>query len=305
MKTLRSILILLLAAQASIVLAVDPVAKEPEWPRKMETVSAVIKIYQPQINSLEGDMLDARAALSVKKQGEGMVFGAMWFTSRLVTDFDARLVDLEDVEIQSVKFPDKDQEQESALISLLESEIPGMDLTFSLDRLLTSLEMVEKSQELSEQLNHGAPKILFEDEAAVLVLIDGEPILEEIENTKLQYIVNTPYFILYNEADMFFYLKGGDWWYRASRVEDTWREVDNPPGTVREIADQLEGTYDTDVDSIARTMTYPPKIVFSKEAAELILTDGEPDFASLEGTNLLYVRNTENEILMDIKKLGS
>ena len=34
--------------------------------------------------------------------------------------------------------------------------------------------------------------------------------------------------------------------------------------------------------------------------AELLVTDGEPDFASLNGTDLLYVRNTEDEILMDI-----
>ncbi len=49
-----------------------------------------------------------------------MVFGAMWFKSRLVTDFDTRLVDLEEVDIQSVKFPDADEEEEQRIIDLLE-----------------------------------------------------------------------------------------------------------------------------------------------------------------------------------------
>jgi hypothetical protein len=300
MKTIKTYIILAWILASGTAFGMEPAAKETEWPKQISTEAAEIRIYQPQLNALEGDMLDARAAVSIKRKGESMVFGAMWFKSRLVTDFDTRLVDLEDVDIESVKFPEASEEEEEQMINLLESEIPAMDLTYSLDRLLTSLEMVEKNQEFSEKLNNEAPKIYFEDEAAVLILIDGEPILEDIENTKLQYVINTPYFIIYNTADLYYYLKGGDWWYRAGRLEDTWREIDNPPVSVLEIAKQTEGAPDSDVDSIARTLEYPPKIVLSKEPAELIITDGEPDFATLEGTSLLYVRNTENEILMDI-----
>ncbi len=273
--------------------------KEPEWPKKLNKEDSQISIYQPQVNSLDGDILDARAALSVKQKGEKLVFGAMWFTSRLVTDFDTRLVSLKDVNIESVKFPDADEDGEAAMIALLESEIPQMDLTFSLDRLLTSLKMAELSSEMSEKLNHAAPRIFFKDEASVLILIDGEPILEDIEDTKIQYVVNTPYFILYNKADGFFYLKGGDWWYRAGRVENTWRHIQTPPNSIAQIRPAEDG-YETDVDSIARTLDYPPKVILSKDPAELIITDGEPDFSPLEGTDLLYVRNTESEILMDI-----
>jgi hypothetical protein len=299
MKTLKATLILVWVLAVAAAETAAPDKQEPDWPKKLEAEEAQISIYQPQINSLDGDMLDARAALSIKKTGEKMVFGAMWFTSRLVTDFDTRLVSLKDVNIESVKFPDADEEGEAAMIDLLESEIPGMDMTFSLDRLLTSLKVAEQSSELSEKLNHTPPKIIFEDEAAVLVLIDGEPILEDIEDTRIQYVVNTPYFILYNKADGFFYLKGGDWWYRAGRVENTWRKIDNPPASISQIR-PTEEDYQTDVDSIARTMKYPPKVILSKVPAELIITDGEPDFAALEGTDLLYVRNTESEILMDI-----
>ncbi len=300
MKTIKAYIIIVWILATGTVFAMEPDTQGPEWPKQLSTEEAEIKIYQPQINALDGDLLDARAAISIKKKGESIVFGAMWFKSRLVTDFDTRLVKLVDVDVETVKFPEADAEDEERMISLLESEIPAMDLTYSLDRLLTSLEMVEKNQEFSEQLNNKPPKIYFEDEAAVLILINGEPILEEIENTKLQYVINTPYFILYNSADMYYYLRGGDWWYRAGRLEDTWREIDNPPMAVLEIARQTEGAPDSDVDSIARTLEYPPKIVLSKEPAELIITDGEPDFATLEGTSLLYVRNTENEILMDI-----
>ncbi len=297
MKTLKAIL--MLTWILAVATAKTAVPDKPEWPKKMEKETFQISIYQPQINSLDGDILDARAALSIKKKGESLIFGAVWFKSRLVTDFDTRLVSLRDINIESIKIPDAGEAEKSAMISMLETEIPNMDMTLSLDRLLTSLEMVEKSNELSEQLNNAPPKIYFEDEAAVLVLIDGDPILEDIEDTRIQYVANTPYFILYNKVDRFFYLKGGDWWYRAGRVEDTWRKIDNPPNSILEIR-PTEDAPETDVDSIARTMVYPPKVILSKVPAELIITDGEPDFAALEGTDLLYVRNTESEILLDI-----
>ncbi len=299
MKTLKAIFILTWFLAGAAAESSAPGKVEPEWPKKLIKEEVQISIYQPQVNSLEGDMLDARAALSVKQKGQKLVFGAMWFRSRLVTDFDTRLVSLTDVQVESVKFPEAGEDEEAAMISLLESEFQVAELTFSLDRLLTTLKMAEESVEFAEKLSHDAPKIIFEDEAAVLILIDGEPILEDIEDTRIQYVVNTPYYILYNKSDGFFYLKGGDWWYRAGRVEDTWRKIDNPPGSITQITPSDE-SYETDVDSIARTLDYPPKIVLSKEPAELIITDGEPDFATLEGTDLLYVRNTESEILMDI-----
>jgi hypothetical protein len=299
MKTLKASLIFIWILAAAAAGTAAPEKQEPEWPKKLDNEGTQIAIYQPQINSMEGDILDARAAISVKQKGEKLVFGAMWFTSRLVTDFDTRLVTLTDFNIESVKFPNSGEEEESAMISLLEAEFAKSELTYSLDRLLTSLKTTEQSNQFSEQLDHTPPKILIENEPAVLVLIDGEPILQDIEDTRIQYVVNTPYFILYNKADGYFYLKGGDWWYRSGRVENTWRYISNPPNSVLEIKPTDEG-YVTDVDSMARLLDFPPKVILSKVPAEIIVTDGEPDFAALEGTDLLYVRNTESEILMDI-----
>ena len=75
----------------------------------------IISIYQPQIESFEKNSIEARAALAVKIKDKAPVFGAMWFTSKLDTDFDTRLVSLNDVSIESVKFPDASEEDEDAL----------------------------------------------------------------------------------------------------------------------------------------------------------------------------------------------
>ena len=43
-----------------------------------------------------------------------------------------------------------------------------------------------------------------------------------------------------------------------------------------------------------------PRIVVSTEPADLIVADGEPKYTPISGTDLLYMSNTESDIIMEI-----
>ena len=45
-------------------------AAEDEWPREIRTGDALVVLYQPQIDSIEGNDIHARAAVSVKPGGQ-------------------------------------------------------------------------------------------------------------------------------------------------------------------------------------------------------------------------------------------
>jgi hypothetical protein len=45
----------------------------------------------------------------------------------------------------------------------------------------------------------------------------------------------------------------------------------------------------------------PPAVYVSTVPAELLVTRGEPMYAPISKTNLLYVTNSDNEIFMDTK----
>ena len=62
------------------------------WPRDLKFGKGVITIYQPQIESFNKNKTEARAAIAVKIDDNAPVFGAMWFTSRTMTDLDEHLV---------------------------------------------------------------------------------------------------------------------------------------------------------------------------------------------------------------------
>ena len=62
-------------------------AQEMNWPRDVQLDSGVLTIYQPQVDNMEGDFLQYRAAVSYKAGGsQEPVFGAAWFESRVEID---------------------------------------------------------------------------------------------------------------------------------------------------------------------------------------------------------------------------
>jgi hypothetical protein len=104
--------------------------EEKDWPRQIDAPSATVIIYQPQPESFKGNDLKGRAAVSVTGKGKTEpVFGAIWFTARVETDRDTRMVSVLEVKVDHVRFPESTPEQEKQLAALLESEIPKWSLS--------------------------------------------------------------------------------------------------------------------------------------------------------------------------------
>jgi hypothetical protein len=284
---------------AALLITFGAVSAAQDWPREIETAKGKVVIYQPQLESFTGDKLAARAAVSVTPTGEAApVFGAVWVECRVSTDYDERLVKLLDVKVTNAKFPDAEPEHIKELSRLLESEIPGWDMDISLDGLLAGLEAVDMEKAAAEKINTVPPRIIYASEPTVLVLIDGYPITQNVQDSKLKYVANTPFFIVQNPSDGMYYLKGGDFWYSTKDVTGGWQHTENVPKDIVELAEKSapdEEEPDTSfVDS-------PPAIIVSTEPAELIQSDGEPEYASIEGTQLLYMSNSESDVVMDIE----
>ncbi len=168
-----------------------------DWPKKIEKGDLTIVIYQPQVESLSAVRLEARSAVSVtNEEYTSPVFGAMWFDCTISTDKDERTVSLLEMDVTAAKFPDIEEEKVDALASLIENEVPQWEMKFALDELLAGLDMNETSLALSSGLNNSPPEIIFTTVPSVLILVDGDPVFEDIEKTPYERVLNTPYFIV-------------------------------------------------------------------------------------------------------------
>ncbi len=200
MKTLMTLTFVLAAATA---FAAD-------WPREINSQQGMITIYEPQISAFDGNTMNARAAISITPAGQTEpIFGAVWMDCRIMTDRPTRTVKIQELKVKQIRFPNRPEDETAAISASLEQEIPQWDLTFSLDELTESLETAQKEKENAHDIDVTPPKIIVMQRPAVLILIDGEPVLTDVEGTNLQRVANTPYFIVQDVNSGMFYLRGG------------------------------------------------------------------------------------------------
>jgi hypothetical protein len=272
------------------------VPSELKWPRAIETPEAKIVIYQPQLEDFTDNRVQARFAASV--QGEEMedpVFGAVWLEALIETQRDERTVHLLAIKNVRSRFPNSTSKKEKWFADVLKREIPKWNIVLSIDQLVASLEMEEERVKTEQALNNTPPKILYVNEPAALVLVDGQPILKPIAKTELMAVINTPFPIVFRKTDKTYYLIGKETWYRSKNVSGQWEETNNPPADVAAL--EREASDDEEVESSVTAGT----VVFgATEPTEILSIHGEPRFVPFAGNNLMYVVNTDNDLLYEV-----
>ncbi len=274
------------------------------WPREIHVPEGVVVVYQPQPESLNGNLLKSRAAVAVEiKEAKEPVFGAIWFEAQLDTDRAERTANITKVSVTRVRFPTEDEKKSERLITLLENEIPQWQFAISMDQLMLTLEREDKRSDMADTISTKPPKIIFINEPAVLISIDGEPRLREEPDSKLMRVINTPYTILLDPAAKQYYLNAdAKRWYSAEDIKGDWQLVMTVPDEIASMApevesdEQIDGQSDGEIDPDSI-----PKIIVETEPAELISATGDPEFTPIDNTDLLYVSNTDSDVLKSIK----
>ncbi len=274
------------------------------WPREILSSEGRIVLYQPQVDSFQDNILRGRLAISITRPGaKAPIFGAVWVKARVETDRDVREVRILGLQVENSRFPDTTPEREKALARVLEAEVPKWQMRVSLDAVLSDLAMSQKEAAGALELRNDPPRILTATVPTVLVLIDGEPRFEPVEGYDLDRVANTPWMI-YRERGRAheLYLKGADTWYTAETIQGPYRTLSTPPREVREAASAQAGEAPEKPEADEARPAAPPKILVSLEPAELIATDGPPAYASVKGTDLLYIENTPSDVFRDIPR---
>lgn len=281
---------------------------EEDWP-KVITASdgTVIKVYQPEPESLSGNVLKFRSAISVSKDGSSdPVFGTFWSTSKVETDRDNRQMAVESIDITDIKVPAiTDQNRMDFIEETLESQIPQAMSQIPLDEVLASLDQNKEEAKLSNNISTKPPKVIYTTQPSILVLIDGNPKLQRNKDWDVDVVVNSPFTIVKNN-DGRFYLYGGHHWYTAPEATGPYAYTSSVPQNLSNIESTLNKNANASNDNNSNTAATDDtdneisNIVVSTSPAELIQSKGEPNFSPIEGTGLLYVKNSSNDIFMDV-----
>jgi hypothetical protein len=273
-----------------------------EWPREILVPEGKIIVYQPQLETFRDNKITARTAVSfTKKEETEPIFGVVWFSARVSTDRNARTIQILDVDVTDVKaHHEPDPARLEKFSQVLENTFSNLDEEISLDRVLAMLDLVEKEKIAAKNLKTTPPRIIFVTHPAVLVTIDGEPEMSKVDNSNLMRVVNTPFFIVFDPAAKTYFLKGGKEWFTASDIMGQWKTEKKPPASVIALAAEASDTGQQGQEAEQPWAGRMPQIIVTTMPAELIVSEGEPKYQSISGTELLYMSNTKSDVFMEI-----
>ncbi|MFT3950162.1 MAG: hypothetical protein QM763_24565 [Agriterribacter sp.] len=271
-----------------------------EWPKTITASDgSLVKIYQWQPEAYTNGNLQANAAISVlNKGGDDPVFGMIWFNAD--ADTRGQQLDVQSVNVSEVKLPNEtDQHKLDQLRDDIANAMSRWNMSIPLSEINSALKLNQEETRLSSNINNNPPKILYTSTPSLLVVIDGAPKLQMNSKWNVQTVVNTPFIIVKNN-DGRFYLYGGKHWYVASSATGPFNITTNVPSNLETIqADIAAANKDNNVQQ-EESGNIISNIIVSIEPAELLQSNGEPNFTSIQGTNLLYVKNSNNDIFMDV-----
>ncbi len=276
------------------------------WPRVLTFQSAKIAIYQPQLQTWTGNLLDAYAAVSIKAPGSQKIdYGVIWFAANTEVDKVNRVVSLFDFQLTKQNFPSLPDNGAAYTGAFQKSQ--SWTQSVPLDQLQASLKLtgVADSQKRVAVQNN-PPQIIFTLSPAVLALIDGQPTLQDL-GKDLHKIINTRALILFDSHNHKYYLALMDGWVQADSLSGPWSLAKHDPD--KELDKIKQTALANDQNQVLGNPTQSlteafddyemPTVFVSTSPAELVITQGEPNFSPLLGTSLLYVTNSGNDIFMD------
>jgi hypothetical protein len=280
------------------------------WPREIAITGGKVIMYQPQTDSMKGDHLFSRIAISITTDKiKNPVFGAIWTDSRFSTDRESGTCTIFNVKLLNIRFPGIDTinpARVSEFKNLLEKEASGWNIEFSLEELKGTIENSRAATTTSASFKNDPPEIIYRKQLSLLVLFDGDPVFKETGTGGPKRAINTPFLILQDTKEKGFYLFGGQYWYKsADPVKSPWSNVAKPSEQVLQYFEALKmemekaGKIPPPASDKAATA---PVIVVRTTPAELIQSKGEASYAPIQGTQLLYMTNTEDHIFMTIDK---
>ncbi|MCL1094422.1 carbohydrate-binding family V/XII [Shewanella kaireitica] len=263
-----------------------------EWPQEVTAKEGNIVVYQPQPESLDGNILQGRAAMSLELiDRDDPIFGAFWFSARIDTSTDNATV--RDVRVTRVRWPESTEADEQRFTQVVEKSIGTSSFTISMERLSASLANAKQEKQSLENIKNDAPNIIFRQQLTVLLSYDGSPQFREIENSPYERALNTPFAVARNKQTKKMYLSSGTFWYTADNPMGPWQVTEYPPEDLVKMLPKSD-------DAEAKNTGTAPAVIAVKTPTELVATDGKPKWKSLTEGKLLYVSNTETAWIREV-----
>jgi len=289
-KLLAGVLLLLTTVVAGF-------AQDPGWPRKNSNPSGTLISYQPQVDDWKDYVqITWRQAFQLTPAGGKQVIGAATLKGTTNVDNDKHMVVVYGIQVLNTYFPGLDPVATAQMDELLRTFVPPV-VNISLERVVACIPKPQAAKTVS--LKNDAPFIFVSYSPAILLAVDGDPVLAAIPDTKLKFVVNTQWPVFLDTKESQYYLLVGQHWLTAADLHGPWQ------GTMKLPKDMGKLPKDPQFQPLQKVIPPPaqaggpiPAVFYSNVPSEVILFDGKPVYASIPQTQLVYATNTDSPVFV-------
>jgi hypothetical protein len=271
-------------------------AQEPGWPRQIVKPTGTLVHYAPQVDDWK-DFQDItwRQAITMTPTGGKQVVGGVTMEGTTNVDNDNHMVVIYNLKVLNTYFPSADPNTTAQMDALVRTFIPET-VTISLERVVASVKKPENVSTVA--LKNDPPFIFISYSPAILLAVDGEPVLAKVPETKLKFVVNTHWPLFFETEKSEYFLLVGQRWLIASDLHGPWSATAKLPKDMEKLPKDAQWA------SLKGAIPPPqangpiPKVFYSAVPAEVILFSGPPTYARIPQTQLVYATNTDSPLFL-------
>ena len=270
------------------------------YPRTVTSEKGTAVIYAPQIDAwTDFDSLIGWSAFGITEADTNTSWhGSVKFDAETDTDIVAREVLLHDVEILELTI--EGLAEDSTEFQLIRDGLTSYSRTVPLDLVLEYLPQAIALPS-SGKLNSEPPPIFVSNSPAILLSVDSEPVFLPLDETELQFVLNTNWDILRHGDDGPLYMCYASSWLSANELTGKWTWAASLPRDFSNIPDEdnwsnVTACLPDDLDNLVPPKKPAPAVFYATVPAELLLLDGDPVWHRIAEAGPDYATNTTQEL---------
>src|SRR5436190_3666547 len=269
----------------------------PSWPREKYSNGTRLIIYQPQVDDWKNFQdLSWRMAVSITPKSGKTAIGVVEMKGNTDIDNVAKVAIITNPQVTGIYFPSLDNATAEKMEQLFKTFVPST-FSVSLHSLIASTP--KKEAPAGAQLNNDPPKIFVGYRPSILLSVNGEPVLSEVPNTSLKFVVNTQWPLFFDTGNSTYYLAAGQQWLTTNSLEGQWSPTKKlPPDMSKVPQDKQWSALKKFIPPPAKSGGVTPDVFYSDKPAEIILFDGQLVYAQIPDTQLEYATNTNSVLFV-------
>ena len=292
-----------LAFVAMLASALGPASSQPAappaptlWPLSYQSNGGTVVVYEPQVRKLTNyTELDAAAVVALTLPGAAApVYGVVNFTSLVSANATTDTVTFVNAKANSSHW--QNPAASTALDAFARANVQLQGHALPLATVLASIGRPATPPK-TVPVHTAPPTIFVSQKKSILVVIDGQPAMAPVKQTRVHYVANTNWPIFQDPTSSHYYLLDKKGWLSAPAVAGPWVGDVAPASWLAKVPNTAEyADVRTKLSAPMMPAADVPKVFVSMTPADLLAFDGPPQFANIPGTQLRYVANTTNDV---------